>query len=263
MTISCLARWAITQNGGDGMGKILITILFGLVLGIAGAVVGLSFNPNVSGVIGRMAFETPPAFALPSLQTITRDATSDREALIRITDYYYANEDRIATLFAESNRARLRALYAMYLIHTSQPYGTVEATALTLLGYLRDQRTSHCGLYAKWQVLISRSLGLEARFVLFTDGSHGWTEVKIDEAWELFDSTINTWISRPAEELQRGAPRYYRNFYLLAATDIAPYPDVVLLRQRMMALGISWAKELPIRVQPLQFLFSERVAWKS
>lgn len=58
-----------------------------------------------------------------TLQEIAADAKDDDEILLKVTDYYAANRERLGLLWGEENPTRLAALFTMYVTHISTVYG--------------------------------------------------------------------------------------------------------------------------------------------
>ncbi len=211
-----------------------------------------------------LVFEQRARRDIPTLQDMTVGAKDDAVALSQIVSYFEAKKDHLKQLWNVQNETRLRALFAMYVIHISHSYGVVTWPAESLLDYIRYQTYSECGSQSLWQGVISTALGLSWRNVAFEDGAHGWIEVLVDGQWEVFDSTSNLWLSKPAEVLLEGVARTYKAMY----TPIldADYPDayahyaryngsynVLALRQNMIGLGITWkpaAKLVALEVHP-------------
>lgn len=145
-----------------------------------------------------------PALDLPTLTTFDGDI----EAAVT---YFNTNYAMIEALFAESHPQRLAALYSMYVIHTTKPYGEM-ASAATLEDFL-ESPYAHCGGYGVAQGILNEVLGLTSRALLIDGGDHAFIEVLIDDNWEVFDSTVNLWVDRSLEAMLRGEPRAYRAFY--------------------------------------------------
>jgi hypothetical protein len=104
------------------------------------------------------------------------------------------------------------ALFSMYVIHISHIYG-VRTPPSSLLDYLYGERTSHCGMYSRYQAQLLDAFGLTWRVFTHGGAEHVWIEVKIDGRWEVFDSTVNVWINTDGFSLIDGASREYRTFY--------------------------------------------------
>lgn len=169
-----------------------------------------AYQPNVPPVTD-MVFERVPGPDVPTLQELALGASTDEEIIQNIVDYYNDHKDELRLLWREENETRLAALYSMYIVHISHPYGETTYPA-TLLEYMTQER-SHCGVYSYAQQEIATGLGLTWRFVELTSGWHGWIEVDVDGQWEIFDATVNVWINRSGFELIDGAVREYRYFY--------------------------------------------------
>ncbi|NJO83397.1 MAG: hypothetical protein HC828_11640 [Blastochloris sp.] len=131
-------------------------------------------------------FEDVPGPDVPTLQTLTQDATTDVEGIAVVATYFEANRERLATLWRETNPTRLAGLYSMYVVHISHIYGETEYTA-SLTDYLAQPR-AHCGTYSIAQSHIATALGLEWRMFELTSGWHGWIEIMVDGRWEIFDA---------------------------------------------------------------------------
>jgi hypothetical protein len=158
-----------------------------------------------------LAYSAEPGPDVLRLADLIEGAHDDREALARVAAYYDANHERLARLWRIPDETRLRALFAMYLIHVSVPYGET-AMQRSLLEFAASKR-AHCGTYSAAQADIASALGLEWRLLEFSDGWHGWLEVRVSDQWEVFDSTVNIWIDQPMEALMQSRPRRYRLFW--------------------------------------------------
>jgi hypothetical protein len=156
-------------------------------------------------------FEARPPTFLPTLREITGGAQSDAEAYDRIVDYYVAHHQQIADALEETNETRLKALFVMNVVHISHIYEAVTDPG-SFLAYL-EQQGSQCGPYSHYESEIMDRFGLNWRIQLLSQGYHAWVEVNVDGQWEIFDATINAWISRSGAELMQGAERSYRYFY--------------------------------------------------
>lgn len=180
-----------------------------------------------------------------TLQEIADGAKSDDEILLKVTDYYAANHERLGLLWGEENPTRLAALFTMYVTHISTVYG--EAAMPTTLDEYLHQPRSHCGSYTWAQMQLARALGLKIQVVEFS-GEHAWLEVMVDEQWELFDATTNEWIDKGVTELMQGVPRQFRTFYSPvfdinrpdARLHLSEGYDVPKLRTRMTTLGVAY-----------------------
>jgi hypothetical protein len=135
-----------------------------------------------------------------------------------VVAYYEAHRDELVAHFQDETRAA--ALFAMYAVHIAVPYGETPG-ASTLAGYVQLER-AHCGVYSAVQHEMNLALGLESRMLAFEDGSHGWTEVRVNGEWELFDSTTNVWVNRSMQEMLEGVERDYRMFYTPVLDAAAP-----------------------------------------
>ncbi len=131
-----------------------------------------------------------------------------------VAAYFEENRERLALMFNETNEARLRGLVGMYLVHVSEPYGTMPTgwEAYTL-DQLLAADAMHCGGYARAQGMIYTALGLRWHEIGVDGGWHGLIEAEIDGAWETFDATTNVWASISVGGLIGGLPREYRQFY--------------------------------------------------
>lgn len=217
-----------------------------------GFIGGYLVNPIPVRVEGQFAFDVSPKLNLPTLQAIIAGSETDEQAYRAIGAYYTAHRAAIRAALQEQDDRRLKALFVMYIVHISHPYNTVDRPAETFVGYVNRQPASHCGWYAHWQNRINLVLGLTSRKMMTSSADHGWVEVEIDGHWEIFDSTVNLWLSESAVDLAQGKPRQYREFYLIAATDAAPYPSVVKLRQDMIGMGYNYPKGQTIVRQETQ-----------
>jgi hypothetical protein len=99
----------------------------------------------------------------------------------------------------------------MYVVHISHVYG--ETTYPSSFAEYLAQPRAHCGTYSIAQSKIADGLGLTWRMWELTSGWHGWIEILVDDQWEIFDATTNTWINRSGLELLERVPREYRTFY--------------------------------------------------
>ncbi len=153
----------------------------------------------------------PPPIEIPAMQQLASGASSDQEVIDLILAYYNQHSDELQAKWLEDNPARLKAIFAMYIIHISHPYGNGGYPA-TFVEYLQ-QAASHCGPQSVFQTRLLSAFGLTWRRVGMLSGLHGWVEVKIDGQWETFDSTTNVWIDQSFVELLQGGPRKYREFY--------------------------------------------------
>lgn len=189
-------------------------------------------------------FRADQPLQLPTLREITRGATTDAEAFERIVAYYDAHHEHIAAQLQEHNETRLKALFVMYIDHISHIYDGVTDPG-SFLAYIA-QPGSQCGLYAHYEAEILDHFGLQWRLQAISGGTHGWVEVNVNGQWEIFDGTINAWISRSGQELMQGAERTYRYFYTpmldLNRTDVInPHlVDAQRLRMLMPGLGLYY-----------------------
>ncbi|MDX2163404.1 MAG: hypothetical protein SF162_18950 [bacterium] len=158
-----------------------------------------------------LVFEQSPGPDVPTLQTLTRGATTDAEAIAQVVAWFNAEENNLRSLWREENDTRLAGLFTMYVVHISHIYGETPYQT-SFLDYLTLER-SHCGNYSVAQAQIAEALGLEWRLLELSSGWHGWIEIRVDDQWEIFDSTVNVWIDTSSYELFQGAAREYRSFY--------------------------------------------------
>jgi hypothetical protein len=197
----------------------------------------------------------PPRIAVPSLKRLIDGATSDQDAVERVVAYYHSNRERLARAWGESNKTRLQALFAMYVIHISHPYGSEKPPA-TFVHFVQDTRLAFCGSYSIFQSRILDGFGLEWRYVAISSGEHGWIEVKIDNNWEIFDATVNVWIDQSAFSLVDGRPRRFYLFYSPWSDSDRPDARVAvaekagpiggtpgLLRSNMLGFGIYYMRK--------------------
>jgi len=193
----------------------------------------------------QLIFSAEPGPDVDTLQDIAGDATTDAGILDRVVKYYNENRDRLRTLWREDNDERLAALFSMYVVHISTPYGETPFPN-SLVEYLSQQR-AQCGTYTYAEARIASALGLTWRGVEFV-GEHAWLEVLVDGQWEVFDATTNTWLSKDVDQLMQGEARQYRQFYspMLdvnrddARLHMAEGYDMQRLRQRMPTVGIIY-----------------------
>lgn len=171
--------------------------------------------PTVPAVVfdGRLMSGEKP-LQVPGLREMIGEAGDDAAALRAVVTYYEANADRLAVEFDETNDARLRGLFGMYVVHVSQPYNTVPSgwAEYTLLQFLNAD-AAHCGLYARAQGMIYTAMGLRWHEIGVDGGWHGLIEAEIDGRWETFDATSNVWASVSVGGLIGGLPRSVREFY--------------------------------------------------
>jgi hypothetical protein len=210
-------------------------------------------------------FDAQPALVdLLTLQVLAANATSDREIIVRVMDYFGANRHMLQEKWQDTNSQRIQALFAMNVIHLSHPYGPSE-TPHTFMDYVHRTASSSCRLYAIFQSKILDAFGLSWRFVAISSGFHGWIEVKIGDRWEIFDSTANVWVDQSAFDLLDGRPRRYRWFYTpwsdadrpdarqFVTPLIEPYYDTAGgLRSNMPGLGIYFLTPSYLREKGLQ-----------
>jgi hypothetical protein len=155
-----------------------------------------------------------PQLSIAPLQTIIGDAATDAEALARIGAYYDRHDERLAVLFNEPDGQRLRGLFAMYVVGNAVDYGVVDEGdhADSLIGYAQ-MTTAHCGVYARWLLVVGAALGLAGEGVLLDNGNHAVVDFVIDGKRELFDPTTNVWASEGTAVLLAGAARDWRVWY--------------------------------------------------
>lgn len=152
------------------------------------------------------------------------------------------------TPFPEPNPQRAKALYCMYVVHISHPYGNAPYPNEDFSDYLAQPFT-HCGPQSYWASYLMRQMGLETR--RFWLETHAWVEAKIDGKWEMFDATTNVWISISGEECLQKKERTYRTYYtpwndreqptyrqVVAPTTIPLQYTPGALRNHMPGLGI-------------------------
>lgn len=228
--------------------RAIIVILLMVLAFLLGTYLTVTFLFNAirtnTTLASSQVYEAIPGPDMQTLQEIIGGAATDAEALDAVAAYYDANRERLADLWHESNPTRLAGLFTMYLVHISHVYG--ETALPTSLLDFAGQARAHCGTYTLAAADIDQRLGLTWRAWELTSGWHGWIEIYVDDHWELFDSTVNVWISRPAEELMQGMERQYRAFYS-PLTDVSR-PDARIhlsegynmldLRVKMPGLGL-------------------------
>jgi hypothetical protein len=208
----------------------------------------------------------PPLIAIPTLQSLARNAETDQEIVARVVRYFHATEKKLLEKWQEADRQRIQALFVMNLIHLSHPYGPSE-TPGTLVDYLRRTPASSCRTYAIFQSRLLDAFGLTWRYVAVSSGFHGWIEVRIGNRWEIFDSTANLWIDQSSLDLLDGRPRRYRTFYTpwsdtgrpdarrFIRPSVEPYYDTPGgLRSNMPGLGVyfmtrSYLNEKRLRIE--------------
>ncbi len=207
----------------------------------------------------------PPALPIPPVTEIA--PTGDP---LDVVNYWNAHADQLTAMFGDPLRAK--ALFAMYTVHISKPYGV--APMVPDLADFEALDRAHCGDDELAQRQISNALGLTTRALAFTNFWHGWLEVQIAGHWEIFDSTTNIWIDQPMDALLNGAPRSFRNFYTpvfdLNAPDIyrqhlyegysvpelwgvEPYFGLGALQKRLFPL-ISLLPVLPLPPQNIRMI---------
>jgi len=223
----------------------LLAVALTLALGGTPADADQGIPSSASGNETTLIFERVPGPDVPTLHEFARTATSDAVILARAVEYYQLNRDQLQSLWRENHPTRLAAIYAMYLVHISHPYGEATFPA-SLVEYLESPR-AHCGTYTHAQAQIGRALGLPVRVIEFV-GEHAWVEVQIDDQWEIFDATTNVWLSRGVTDLLAGGAREYRTFYTPmldidrpdARLHLAEGYDMLRLRRRMPMIGIDY-----------------------
>lgn len=169
------------------------------------------FQPNQPPVT-ELVFEQQPGPDTPTLQVLAAGAASDEEVMARVLAWYDDNKETLRMLWREEDDTRLAALYAMYIVHISHVYGEVSEWDQSLVSYLSLER-SHCGLYSVVQHEILSAMNIPWRMIGLDNGWHGWIEVPVNDQWEVFDATVNVWISRSGYEMDAGMAREYRYFY--------------------------------------------------
>jgi hypothetical protein len=200
-----------------------------------------------------LIFSAEPGPDVDTLQNIAMGATTDDEILDKVVDYYHQNRDRLRVLWREDNDTRLAALFSMYLVHISTAYGEAVYPS-SLIEYIGQAR-AQCGTYTYAESRIATVLGLTWRAVEFV-GEHAWMEVLISGQWETFDATTNTWLSKGVDELMRGEPRTYRQFYTPmldvnrpdARLHLAEGYNMPRLRLRMPTVGIVYMPPGELRI---------------
>ncbi|MEP7293136.1 MAG: hypothetical protein ABI835_15240 [Chloroflexota bacterium] len=192
-----------------------------------------------------LIFSGEPGPDVSTLQEIVEGDTADSDILQDVVDYFNANKDRLAILWREDNPTRLAGIFSMYIVHISTIYGETPFPA-NLNEYLNDVR-AHCGTYTWAQSQVAGALGLTWRTVEFV-GEHAWLEISVDDQWEAFDATTNTWLSVGVDQLMAGGSRQYRQFYTPmldinrpdARLHMAEGYNMQRLRQRMPGVGITY-----------------------
>lgn len=166
------------------------------------------------------------------LQEVAGSETEEMAIIERIFDYYQSND----FFNNEPDLERRATLFCMYIVHISHFYGNGGPVANTWLEYL-SRTLSECASLCKFQSQLLTRFNVPWRHIIISSGFHGWIECKIGNRWEIFDSTINTWINQPAIELLNGRARIYHNFY-------SPWYDTSLPEARQCIAG---------RMEPLLF----------
>ena len=200
-----------------------------------------------------LIFSAEPGPDVETLQEIAASATTDDEILHDVVQYYNDNRERLSILWREDNPTRLAGFFSMYVVHISTIYGETAAPT-SLVEYLADER-AHCGTYNYALARIVTVLGLKWRSVEFV-GEHAWIEISVDDNWEVFDATTNTWLSQGVDALMRGEARQYRQFYTPmldinrpdARWHMAEGYDMQRLRQRMPTVGIMYMPPGELRI---------------
>jgi hypothetical protein len=221
----------------------LLVVLFVSILGGGALNESHADPPDIQPY--QVVFERQPGPDVPTLQALAFGAADDAEILDRVTAYYTENAERLSSLWREDHPTRLAGLFAMYISHISLPYGETPFP-MTIMEFNQMER-AHCGTYLVPQSLITQALGLTFRTIEFV-GEHAWLEIYVDDHWELFDATTNTWINRTGLELLNAAEREYRYFYTpmldIDRPDARLHFDegynMQLLRRRMPLMGISY-----------------------
>lgn len=201
----------------------------------------------------QLVFEAQLGPDVPTLQELSAGLTDDAAILERVAAYYDENKERLALLWREDHPLRLAGLFSMYVTHISLPYG--ETPAPQSIVEFTQQERAHCGTYLVPQTRIAEALGLTYRVIEFV-GEHAWLEVYVDDHWELFDATTNTWINQTGLDLLERAPRGYRYFYTLmldrdrpdARLHIDEGYNMQRLRQWMPLMGIDYHPGGELRV---------------
>lgn len=209
--------------------------LVGSVSGIA--ITRLFYISHSDIVAPRQLTSARAPLPLPSLRELTVGYEDDDAAVGAVVDYFNANTEQLAILFKETNETRLKALYAMYLVHVSHIYAEVPDWPISFLAYV-GLRESHCGTTAWAQFQLTDALGLTWRGMGLT-GTHVWIEVLIDDHWEYFDGTINVWADKSAAEMEQGVARNTRAFYtplLDAAYQDEMTPNALRAAQELRAM---------------------------
>ncbi len=190
------------------------TLTIALILLCAVSLPGSLVIVQASDEISSQPDPSDPAYmaVMPTLQRMTAQATSNADALARVTAYYERNRDRLSSLWKIDHETRLAATFAMYVTHISKPYGEVPTTVESLTEFLSQER-AHCVTYSYAEADIAEALGLTWRMMEFETGAHTWIEVLIDGRWETFDAMSNVWLSVSMDEALLRAPRRYRMFY--------------------------------------------------
>lgn len=221
----------------------LLLLLLGIVVGAYAYPLLLVTHTDVIAP-GRLWSADRP-LPIPDLHELTAGAATDADALAQIRAYYLANTARLSALFDERDPARLAGLLTMYEAHTAHVYGQHRADA-GLLDWLADP-VAECGSYSRFQAQIAGALGLDWRIVEISGGTHQWVEIRVGGGWEVFDSTVNVWMSRAGFELERGAARTVRKLYTPAldeayADAFAPGMRAAVqdLRANLPLLGLAW-----------------------
>ncbi|GEM_PF-2645878 len=196
-------------------------------------------------------YESTSDPGIPTLQMLTAGATTDAEAVERVIAYYDANTEFISRALGETHPDRLKALYAMHVVHISHIYGPRSAP-LSLLWYIAHEN-SHCGMYSRFQAQILDGMGMTWRIFAHDIAGHVWVEVNIDGHWEVFDSTVNVWINTDGYSLIAGLPRESRSLYTpmndINRPDARSHLDLGYnmprLRLWMPELGLSFNPPAP------------------
>ncbi len=190
--------------------RLTVIVLFILILyGVA------SIDARIASMAGspethHLVFDAQPGPDVPTLQELSAGLSDDDAILERVAAYYDENKERLALLWREDHPLRLAGLFSMYITHISLPYG--ETTFPGSIVEFTQQERAHCGTYLVPQTRIAGALGLTHRVIEFV-GEHAWLEVYVDDHWELFDATTNTWINQTGLDLREQVAREYRYFY--------------------------------------------------
>lgn len=201
----------------------------------------------------QIVFDAQPGPDVPTLQELSLGLTDDAAVLEQVAAYYDENKERLALLWREEHPLRLAGLFSMYVTHISLPYG--ETTFPRSIVEFMQQEHAHCGTYLVPQTRIAGALGLTYRVIEYV-GEHAWLEVYVDDHWELFDATTNTWINQSGLDLIDRVEREYRYFYTPmldrdrpdARLHIEEGYNMPALRRLMPLMGIEYHPGGELRV---------------